>query len=75
MKLYKKQKSSRLTEPVHTLKSNTFPRIDHGSHSMSFLALKKRLKYSTCQVARPRRQHMPNMLKNRTLLFVDSARN
>lgn len=42
---------------------------------MSFLALKNLLKYSTCHVARPRRQHMPNMLKNKTLLFVDSKKN
>lgn len=42
------------------------------NHSMSFLALKNLLKYSTCQVANPNRQHIENMLKNNTLLFVDS---
>lgn len=41
--------------------------------SMSFLAMKYRRKYRTCHVARPSKQHMPNILKNRTLLFVDST--
>lgn len=42
-------------------------------YSMSFFALKYRRRYSTCQVARPNKQHMLNILKNNTRLFVDSG--
>lgn len=44
-----------------------------GHHSMSFLALKKRRKQRTCQVARLNRQHMLKILKYRTRLLVDSG--
>lgn len=35
-------------------------------YSISFFALKYRLRYSTCQVASPSRQHMLNTLKMST---------
>ena len=42
-------------------------------YSMSFFALKNRLRYSTCHVARPSKQHIPKILKNSTRLLVDSG--
>lgn len=50
----------------------TRPQMCTKIYSISFFALKNRLRYSTCHVARPKRQHIPNMLKKSTLLFVDS---
>lgn len=39
---------------------------------MSFLALKYRLRYKTCHVAKPNKQHILNILKNSTRLLVFS---
>lgn len=39
---------------------------------MSFFALKYRLRYKTCHVAKPNKQHILNILKNSTRLFVFS---
>lgn len=41
-------------------------------YSINFLALKKRRRQKTCQVARPMRQNIEKMLKYRTRVFVDS---
>lgn len=49
-------------------------KIINISYSISFFALKYLLKYNTCQVASPKRQHMENIEKYKTLLFVDSKK-
>merc|ERR1712029_1306697 len=46
--------------------------INYQIYSISFFDLKYFLRYRTCQVAKPRRQHIEKIEKYRTLLLVDS---